>query len=146
MFTHLSYSELKHLQNKKSEDLTHQIRLAILRMDILEFYALLKEAPTFKKEQLEEFVLKIHRKFAAHQFFGDHELTLVIEDSDISNHQEITCDFQGWHTGFSTKLIFNYDDQQLVDLQLIEDTYDIEKVIDFYTIEQLEKKVFIHNK
>jgi hypothetical protein len=31
-------------------------------------------------------MLKIHRKFATHQFFGDHELTIFVQDSDIYNH------------------------------------------------------------
>jgi hypothetical protein len=74
-------------------------------MDILKFYTLLKEVRRFDTDNREHFAQKIHRKLAAHHFFGDHELTLVIEDCDIYNNQEIICDFQGWHTGFYTKLI-----------------------------------------
>jgi hypothetical protein len=111
-------------------------------MDILEFYSLLKNIENLDNDWLENFTKRVHNKFNTHKICHDYELVLLIHDCDILNKSEIICDFQGWTTGFSTKIIFIYEEEQLIELKLLEDENDIEKVFKLYSIEELRNPIF----
>ena len=46
------------------------------------------------------------------------------------------------NTGFSTKLKFDLNKNRVVGVSFIEDDYDIGKVVDLYSLEEIQNRVF----
>jgi hypothetical protein len=113
-------------------------------MDIIELYSLLDSIQDFDTDSKEKFTKRIHRKFITHKICSDHELTLMIYDdeNDIFNKSEIVCDFQGWSTIFSTKIVFKYENEKLVGLKILEDEHDIERAFKMYPLEEIRNPLF----
>lgn len=88
----------------------------------------------------QSFSEKLHRKISAHQLYGDEEFILVLDKEKINNTNTLECDFMGCvKTGFSTKLKFEIANDRVVGIAFIEDDYDIDKVVDLYSLKEFKK-------
>jgi hypothetical protein len=135
--------EIADFQGVKPVDELHQFWYAVLQFSAFEFYLLLNSDINLDNHTKQSFTEKLQRKIAAHQYYGDDEYILFLDKDEILNSNSITCDFMGFiNTGFSTKLKFELANGKVVGITFVEDQWDIEKVIDLYTLDQFQKRVF----
>lgn len=131
------------LQNVKSLSELQKFWYAVLSFSAFEFYVLLNENINLYGYTKQSFTEKLHRKMSAHQFYGDHEFILILDKEEVLNPIFIICDFMGCvNTGFSTKLKFDLNKNRVIGISFIEDEYDIGKVVDLYSLEKIQNRVF----
>ena len=135
--------EIADLQNVKSLSELQKFWYAVLSFSAFEFYVLLNENINLYGHTKQSFTEKLHRKMSAHQFYGDHEYILVLDKEELLKSESIVCDFMGCvNTGFSTKLKFDLNQKRVIGISFIEDDYDIGKVVDLYSLEKIQNRVF----
>ena len=138
--------EIADFQDANTLTELQQFWYAVLSFNALEFYVLLHDNINLYGHTKQSFTEKLHRKMSAHQFYGDHEYILVLDKKELEYYSFINCDFMGCvNTGFSTKLKFELANNIVVGISFIEDEYDIEKVFDLYSLDDLMKRVFDRN-
>lgn len=147
MFQMENYIEIdvRNLKKRESLDQIQKFWLAIMSMDVIEFFSLLKEDINLFGYSHQSFTEELHRKFYAHNFFGDNELVLQVNKETEANRDFIDCDFIGVETGFSTVLRFYYFNRRISGISFMNANFgwDIENVFDLYSFDELRKKVFL---
>lgn len=137
-----SYFEVSHLHRLKNNAISHKLIIAIMEMNILDIYLIIRDNRIDTELYLmDEFTSKLDEMFLIHKINRDHELVLTIYDQDIGKKEEIKLCFEGWYTGFTTNIIFSYKNQKLSSIKFLNDpVYGIENILSLYKDKLLNQR------
>lgn len=108
---------LEHFEYKQNLDDINLLWHAIMRMDILEIYNLLRDEYNYFSLTKNGFTELLDTKLKKHQFLGDDEFYLTLNECRKCHKNEIICEFVGFTSGIGLSIYFEIKNSELIGLQ-----------------------------
>lgn len=123
---------LKDFKHKQNLDYINQLWRAIMSMDILEVYTLLKDDYNYNTLTRTEFVSALDSKFKKHKVLGDTEFYLNLNQCYQCHKDEIICVFVGLDSGIGLSLYFEIKHAQIAGIQFCNSYGKVEDLSNYY--------------
>ncbi|MDT8413860.1 MAG: hypothetical protein RQ735_00660 [Flavobacteriaceae bacterium] len=130
----LLLEDFKHKQNLDSINLLWR---ALMSMDILEVYTLLKDDYSYNKLTRTEFVSFLDGKFKKHKVLGDSEFYLSLHECYKCHEGEIICQFVGLDSGIGLGLYFDIKNAQIAGIQFCDAYGQVEDLNEYYNWDEI---------
>ncbi len=119
-------------EQKPDLDSINLLWRALMSMDILEVFTLLKDDYDYNKLTRTEFVNFLDSKFKKHKVIGDSEFYLSLNECYKCHEDEIICQFVGLDSGIGLSLYFDIKKAHLVGIQFCDAFGKVEDLSKYY--------------
>ncbi|MDG1729056.1 MAG: hypothetical protein P8I04_04190 [Algibacter sp.] len=126
---------IPYILSSKNIDSTNRLWLAIMSMDIIEVFTLLKDEYNYFTLTKIEFVKLLDDKFKKHGIIGDTEFYLKLNACLSCHKDEIICSFVGLDSGIGLGLYFKFKNNNLKGLEFCDAYGKVEDLNDYYNWE-----------
>jgi len=123
---------LEDFEHKQNLDSINLLWRAIMSMDILEVYTLLRDGYDYNKLTRTEFVNVLDSKLKKHKVLGDCEFYLSLIECYKCHKSEIICQFVGLDSGIGLGLYFDIKNAQIVGIQFCDAYGKVEDLGNYY--------------